>query len=91
MHGEQIRLNRMFKVDLGIGGFATVLFVLAMTAAAEGVLIFAILSWRADELGKVGRYARQNWRTFGVSALVASALSLLSLDPFWRVRLSKMP
>jgi len=52
-----------------------------MLAAAQGVLILAILSWRADELGKLGRYARRNWRTFGVSSLGAFALSLLFTRP----------
>jgi hypothetical protein len=51
--------------------------MLAMLAAAQGVLTLAILCWRAEELGKLGRYARRNWRTFGVSGLGAFALSLL--------------
>jgi hypothetical protein len=55
--------------------------MLTVLAASQGVLVFAILCWRADELGKSGRYARRNWCTFGVSALVALALSLLFTRP----------
>lgn len=51
--------------------------MLTLVAASQGVLIFAILSWRVDELGKIGAYARQNWRIFSVSALAPFALSLL--------------
>jgi hypothetical protein len=62
---------------MGSGRHATFLFMLAMLLGAQGVLIVVILSWRGDELGKPGRYARRNWRTFVVSALAAFAFSLV--------------
>jgi hypothetical protein len=66
---------------MGDNKHASILFVLATLAGAQAVLVLAILCWRGDELGKPGSYARRNWRTFGVSALVAFALVLLFSRP----------